>query len=299
MDEHILPFLESLQLERNASRSTLEAYEKDLRQFIQFLESRPLQEITPTDLQIFTEVLHARKLKPSSIHRKLSALRQFFKFCCLEGTLKETPAEGLISPHAPTSLPKSLSLEEVEALLATCAQGLPYPGPRALAQRLRDQTIVTLLYASGLRVSEVLGLTLNQLVLSEGFLRVKGKGEKERVVPIAPVASHILSDYLDQARLQLCPLSTDYVFPNSRGNPLTRQGFWKTLGKLALQAGIHQTVSPHVLRHSFATHLLQSGMNLRVLQSLLGHADLSTTQIYTQVDSPHLKRTHRKFHPRG
>jgi integrase/recombinase XerD len=232
------------------------------------------------------------------VARKVSALRQFFKFCCLEGLLEHNLGEGLSTPKQPHRLPDALSMEEIQALLDTATRGLDYKGSHRTAQQGRDRAMIYLLYATGLRVSELVGLELAQIDLPQSFVRVMGKGSKERIVPFPPVVGKLLESYLLQDRTVL-KARTQHVFLNPRGLALTRQGFWKTLNHIALKSGLGRRISPHKIRHAFATHLLQSGMNLRSLQMLLGHSDLSTTQIYTHVSPEHLKNTHKKHHPRG
>lgn len=300
IEEAIEDFLESKRLDRGASSQTIEAYRIDLQQFTNLLpdEVNDPSQILPEHLHAFIERLGTEGQRSSSIARKMSALRQFFKFCCLEKGLEHNPAESLSSPQEGRALPHFLSLEEVEALLTTTQVGLPYPGRLGPALQSRDRAMVTLLYATGLRVSELVGLTLFQLDLPQGYLRVRGKGDKERIVPFAPVAGDLLRAYLETDRPALTP-QEDAVFLNHRGRALTRQAFWKILKRLALASGLSSSLSPHVIRHSFATHLLQAGMNLRSLQLILGHADLSTTQVYTHITPEHLKEAHKKFHPRG
>jgi integrase/recombinase XerD len=296
----IQSFLEARRIDRGASDRTIEAYKRDLEQFASSLpEGLAPEKVTTTHLQDFISKLHHEQQKPSSIARKSSALRQFFKFCCLERRLQENPAENLEAPQPAQRLPKNLSTEEIEKLLAAADKGLTYlKDKNAEALRARDRAILYLLYATGLRISELTGLTPHDIDLQMGYLRVKGKGGKERIAPFATVAGDHLRSWIETHRATLNP-ATDHVFINHRGFALTRQSVWKTLKELALQAGISTTLSPHKLRHSFATHLLQSGMNLRSLQMLLGHSDLSTTQIYAHVTPEHLKSAHKKFHPRG
>jgi len=294
-------FLDALQVDRGSSRHTLGAYGRDLRQWIDGLPAThtTLDQISSSDLETFLALLSQQGQSARSISRKTSTLRQFFKFACLELGLQKNPAEQLALPKLGKSLPKFLSQKETESLLAQLDPGLPYQD-ETLAQALqaRDRAMVVLLYASGLRVSELLSLTTHHLDLEQGYLRVRGKGEKERIVPFAPYAGEIIRSYLETQRAALTP-QTDHVFLNHSGTPLSRQSFWKSLKLLAQHAGIRRTVSPHVLRHSFATHLLEAGMNLRSLQMLLGHSDLSTTQIYTHITPEHLKDAHRRYHPRG
>jgi len=305
IDGTIDAFLDSRRLDRGAADHTIQAYRRDLAQFNDWLKTNSppeassggLLSISATSLQGFLTHLHHLGQSPSSIARKTSALRQFFKFCCLEKGLRENPAEGLESPQQAKRLPRALSQEQVEALLRAAAQGLPYPkGAETL--RKRDEAMVLLMYATGLRVSELVGLTVHDLDLELNYARVKGKGGKERITPFAGVAGDAVRTYLVEHRPLLKP-KTDHVFVNHRGFALTRQTFWHTLKELARQAGIDSEISPHLLRHSFATHLLQSGMNLRSLQLLLGHSDLATTQIYTHISPEHLKAAHKRYHPRG
>ncbi len=295
-------YLDSLQVDRGCSRHTLSAYSRDLNQFATHVAaSRPaeLQSVTRAQIEAFLASLTKQGQDPRSISRKTSALRQLFKFCCLELGLAENPAENLASPKLPRNLPKSLSRTDVDQLMAALDPGIAY-SREAIAPSLqaRDRAMLVLLYATGLRVSELVGLTPHQLDLAQGYLRVRGKGQKERIVPFAPVAGELVRAYLEKHRATLSPRA-EHLFVNHLGGALSRQAFWKTLKTLALQAGIRSTLSPHVLRHSFATHLLEGGMNLRGLQMLLGHSDLSTTQIYTQITPEHLKDAHRRYHPRG
>jgi integrase/recombinase XerD len=297
-------YLEALRIDRGASDRTVEAYRRDLYQFAEWLSGNtgsgaPLEQVELEHLNSFLSHLHRAEQKPASIARKVSAIRQFFKFCCMENGAKSNPAELLQSPAQAKRLPRFLTHEQVEALLSASESGLPYQHESSRdALQARDRAMIYLLYATGLRVSELVGLTTHEVDLSLEYVRVKGKGDKERIVPFASAAGTHLRDYLSQHRPALKPV-TDHVFVNHRGMVLTRQAFWKGLNALASLAGIQGAISPHKLRHSFATHLLQSGMNLRSLQMLLGHSDLSTTQIYAHVTPEHLKAAHRKFHPRG
>jgi integrase/recombinase XerD len=301
-------FVESMRIDRGCSEKTVEAYRRDLEQFDRWLSSRKLALATldSDTISLFLADLTRQGQKASSIARKTSTLRQFFKFCCLEKGLKQNPAENLESPTQPKRLPKYLTSEQVQALLHAADQGLAYTVPEQDREALhaRDAAMVYLLYATGLRVSELVGLTLHHIELQQGYVRVRGKGDKERIAPFAPIAGEKLAHYLEHHRKVLSARCggnepAQVAFLNHRGEPISRQSFWKILKTLALQAGVTSKLSPHMLRHSFATHLLQSGMNLRSLQMLLGHSDLSTTQIYTHVAPEHLKESHRKYHPRG
>ncbi|MGK5082143.1 site-specific tyrosine recombinase/integron integrase [Bdellovibrionota bacterium FG-1] len=300
LQPEIHAFVESCRVDRGSSDNTVEAYRRDLEQFSAAVPKKQITQIHSEDLFSYLIALHEEGQKATSIARKTSTLRQFFKFCCLERGLVINPAEQLRSPQKNHALPGYLTVAQITELLGAAEQGLPYPQSSRIGERLRarDCAMVYLLYATGLRVSELVGLTTHELDLKAAYVRIRGKGDKERIVPFAPVAAHFLRDYLQTHRLALNP-RTDHLFVNHRGLVLTRQSFWKILKELALLAGIPSSLSPHTLRHSFATHLLGAGMNLRSLQMLLGHSDLSTTQIYTHISPEHLKTAHRKFHPRG
>lgn len=295
-------FLSAQEIGRGASTHTLAAYGGDLRQLAEFLgadRAQSLEQVTDRHLTRYLEKLHRAQLSARTVARKLTAIRQFFKFCAVEKSLARNPADRLELPKLPARLPKGMSHEEVQALLKAAAEGIPYPRDATRETlRARDRALVLLLYATGLRVSELLGLTFHSIDTEQGYLRVRGKGEKERIVPFAPAAGEALLQYLESAREKLAPQS-DLLFVNYGGGALTRQGFWKLLRELASQAGIERPISPHVLRHAFATHLLEAGMNLRSLQALLGHSDLSTTQIYTHVSPARLRDAHAKHHPRA
>jgi integrase/recombinase XerD len=293
MDVELNQFYQHLQVERGLAPLTVAAYARDLQDFWEYLGARGRSEwaaVNLDDLQNYFTALEARGLAARSRARRLSALRQFFRFLQREEQLEANPVELLDSPRLPRRLPQVLGEQDVAALL-----NAPDPNTHI---GLRDQALLEVLYATGLRVSELVGLTLKQLDLRRGVVRPLGKGGKERVVPMVAVAVDKVQLYLEQARPRLLKGRTSpYVFINHRGGKLSRQGFWKLLKQYALKAGV-KTLSPHTLRHSFASHLLSRGANLRVLQMLLGHADLATTQIYTHLDAARLKQVHRKAHPR-
>jgi integrase/recombinase XerD len=293
MDAALNQFYQHLQVERGLAPLTVAAYARDLQDFWEFLEGRARSHwgaVVLADLQDYFAKLEARGLAARSRARKLSALRQFFRFLQREEQVSANPVELLDSPRLPQRLPQVLGEQDVAALLAA-------PDP-ATPTGLRDQALLEVLYATGLRVSELVGLTLKQLDLRRGVVRPLGKGGKDRVVPMVALAVDKVQLYLDQGRPRLLHGRTSpYVFINHRGGKLSRQGFWKLLKQYALKAGV-KTLTPHTLRHSFASHLLSRGANLRVLQMLLGHADLATTQIYTHLDAVRLKQVHRKAHPR-
>lgn len=292
-------FLEYLKLDRGASAKTVEAYSQDLKQWTGTFKQAPtLQKISSENLHSYIQSLHSAQLASRSVARKLSALRQFFRFAVQELELTENPTLELESPELPKALPKVLSQENLVRLLETAEQGLPYPKKLIDALHSRDEAMIYLLYATGMRVTELVSLQLAQWDDHSGLIRVRGKGNKERIVPVAPVAVEKIRKWIQVDRPTLSP-TTEHVFISKHGTGMTRNQFWSILKQLGKLAGIRQTLSPHVLRHTFATQLLEAGTNLRALQMLLGHSDLSTTQIYTHLNTTHLKAIHRKFHPRG
>jgi integrase/recombinase XerD len=296
MDTELNQFYQHLSAERGLAPLTVAAYAGDLQDFWEFVESRGLSQwgaVSLAQLQEYLAALEGRGLSARSRARKLSALRQFYRFLQREAKVlsQANPVELVDSPRLPRRLPRVLGEGEVVALLAG-------PDP-ATPKGQRDAALLEVLYATGLRVSELVGLTLKQLDLRRGVVRPLGKGSKERVVPMVAKAVEKLELYLAQGRPQLLKgRQSQYLFVNRRGGPLTRQGFWKILKDYARKQGV-AGLSPHTLRHSMATHLLSRGANLRVLQLLLGHADLATTQIYTHVDAARLKKAHQKAHPRS
>lgn len=296
MDSELNQFYQHLTAERGLAPLTVAAYAGDLQDFWGFVESQGLAQwgaVSLAHLQEYLAAMEGRGLSARSRARKLSALRQFYRFLQREEKVlsQASPVELLDSPRLPRRLPKVLTEGEVAALL----EG---PDP-ATPKGQRDAALLELLYATGLRVSELVGLTLKQLDLRRGVVRPMGKGSKERVVPMVAKAVAKLELYLAQGRPQLLKgRQSQHLFVNRWGGPLTRQGFWKILKEYARKQGV-VGLSPHTLRHSMATHLLSRGANLRVLQLLLGHADLATTQIYTHVDAARLKKAHEKAHPRS
>jgi integrase/recombinase XerD len=232
----------------------------------------------------------ASGLSPRSTARAVACVRGFYKFLAVEQRRESSPADDLRAPRAWAALPKFLDLDEVDRLLAQPDVTMP--------RGLRDKALISVLYATGLRVSELISLKLTNLHLREGYLTCIGKGDKERIVPIGQEATEWVQRYLADARPKLAPKSSPWLFVNARGGPLSRVGFWKLLKEYGLKAAITRNISPHVLRHSFATHLLDRGADLRAIQMMLGHADLSTTQIYTHVLEARLRSVYDRFHPR-
>ncbi len=294
MDELLEQFYHHLGAERGLAPLTLESYAHDLQDFREFLRSlnrEAWEEVVLEDFQAYLAALQSRGLSARSRARRLSALRQFFRFLQREERLPANPVELLDSPRLPLKLPHVLNEQEVEALLNAVDPSTP--------RGQRDAALLEVLYATGLRVSELVGLTIKQVDLRRGVVRPLGKGHKERLVPMVPQAVEKLKRYLTEGRPQLLKgKDSPFVFVNRRGGGLSRQGFGKILQHYARLAGLGR-LSPHTLRHSFATHLLIRGANLRVLQLLLGHADLATTQIYTHLDAERLKSAHKKAHPRS
>ena len=283
-------FLNFLRFERKLSPHTLDAYERDLLQFFEGVGPRPLVEIGPSHIADFLKRQNQAGNKERSQARKISALRQFYRFLVKRKGLQVNPVECIRNPRQEKRLPKTINEEQVTRLLSA---------PSAdSAMGLRDRAMLEVLYATGLRVSELVSLCLNQIRMEPGLLIVLGKGKKERVIPMGSEAKTHLSRYLSRGRPELLRQPVDAVFLSRFGRAMSRQAFWQHIKKYAVFAGIHsQLVSPHVLRHCFATHLLNHGADLRAIQLMLGHSDLSTTQIYTEVARERLSRIHRSFHP--
>jgi len=290
-DASIERFLDALWLEDGLSRNTLNAYRSDLQGLHAWLKASPVQ-ASRQDLQAYLAECVARGVRPRTSSRLLSSLRRYYRFLLRDGVIATDPTALLDSPRLDRPLPKSLTEEQVENLLAA-----PDPGTTL---GLRDRAMLETLYATGLRVSELVALALGQINLQAGVIRVTGKGDKERLVPLGEEAIGWLQRYFAEARPALLDgQGSDAAFPTARGAAMTRQAFWYNIKRYARRAGIAAPLSPHTLRHAFATHLLNHGADLRVVQMLLGHADLSTTQIYTQVARERLKQVHERHHPRG
>jgi integrase/recombinase XerD len=288
-------FLNYLVVEKGLSRNTLDAYGRDLGRYLEFLAQASIaspDQVTPALVLRFLAQLKEQGLAPRSRARTLVALRTFHRFLLQEGYARANPAARVEAPKSLQPLPHTLSPLEVERLLQAPS------GDKPLA--LRDRAMLEILYATGLRVSELVGLKQENLQLDIGYLVTFGKGRKERIVPMGEVSMAALRTYLQLGRPLLCrETNSVLLFLNRGGKGLTRQGFWKIIKRRALQAGIAKNIMPHTLRHSFATHLLENGADLRSVQTMLGHADISTTQIYTHVTRERLKQLHGQFHPRG
>ena len=296
-DEAIDQFVEYLKIEKGLAKNSLEAYSQDLRQLQYFLDQehiRTLKDITSDLMQNFVHQAAKRGLQAASQRRMLVTIRQLFQFLEVEHGIQNNPVNRLPLPKLRQSLPDSLTLEEVERLLAA-------PNLQTSLGK-RDKAMIELMYASGLRVSELVGLTTERLKLEQGYVLVTGKGCKQRIVPMGELASDAVKVYMREARAEWQKKSrrqTAKVFLNRSGTGLSRQGFWQLVKRYGSRIGINKHFSPHSLRHAFATHLLERGADLKVLQALLGHADISTTQIYTHVAQARLRQIHAQHHPRA
>jgi integrase/recombinase XerD len=287
-------FHDYLSLERGAAGNTSDAYQRDVARFATFARvkgaSTP-RDTTPRMLRDYVYSLKDLGLAPSSIRRNVSAVRTYYRFLLAEGHVVSDPSERLDTPKRWRTLPDVLTVQEAERLLAAPTLDEPLA--------FRDRALLEVAYGAGLRVSEWITLSVKDVMLEEGLIRVFGKGSKERLVPIGRTAIGAVAVYLRELRPRLeRGKGQGMLFLNARGEPLTRMGAWKILRKYVEKAGITKRVTPHTLRHSFATHLLEGGADLRAVQEMLGHADIATTQIYTHVDREYLRTVHRQFHPR-
>lgn len=288
-------FCDALWLEDGLARNTLDAYRRDLKPFAAWLlkqHAREIEEATHADLQGYLAHRYAKHTRASSAARLLSSVKRFYRWLLRQNRIKLDPTLNIAAPKLPRSLPKSLTEADVENLLAA---------PDAATPRgERDKAMLEVLYASGLRVSELVTLTLPQINQNDGVVRVLGKGSKERLVPLGDEAVASVRRYITSGRAALLEgRACNALFVTARGEPMTRQSFWHIIKRHAFAAQIRTPISPHVLRHAFATHLLNHGADLRVVQLLLGHSDISTTQIYTHVARERLKQLHAEHHPRG
>jgi integrase/recombinase XerD len=281
-------FLVYLRIERGLSTNTLGAYRRDIALYLEHLGSTSVIDARSSHVSDFLRFLYSRGLKPRSAARALAAVRGLYRFLQLEKAMNQNPTAVVETPRAFARLPHFLSMDDVDRLLATPDLSNPVG--------IRDRAMMEVLYATGLRASELVGLKLDGVNLEGGFVRCLGKGSKERVVPLGDSACAALRSYLQSAR---GVFPSEILFLTSRGAPLDRIGFWRILKGYAAKAGIRKSISPHVLRHSFATHLLERGADLRAVQMMLGHAEISTTQIYTHVIQERLKQIYKTFHPRA
>lgn len=295
MQIFIAEFLDYLQAEKNVARNTVDSYAFDLRRYRDFLAERQIEhpaEVASKDIRDLLAELTMAGYAKTSIGRQLSALRMFHRYLVGEKYCEHDPARQIRLPRQSQQIPHVLDIPEIERLLEQPDVKKPLG--------LRDRALLEFFYATGARVSEVIELTLDDLFLPQQFVRIFGKGSKERLVPIGEVAISWMTDYCQQVRVVLAQKrrAKDKVFLNNRGTKLSRMGIWKIMHRYLDAAGIKKHASPHVLRHSFATHLLEGGADLRAVQEMLGHASLATTQIYTHLDRAYLKEVHRQFHPR-
>ncbi len=296
MKTFLKEYLSVLKLEKNLSENTVFSYRNDITSLIQFLENRNIKdpsEVKFKDLSSFFKSLEQIGLSSSSAARYFSSIKGFFTYLFLNNYIKENPIEKLSAPKLSKNLPSVLSVNEVNKILDS-----PNTEDKI---GLRDKAVLELLYACGIRVSELINIKISNLFFEEEIIRVFGKGSKERLVPIGSSAVKWINEYLLKSRplLMKKAKSENYVFLNVRGTKLSRMGIWKIVDRYTNEAGITKEVHPHTFRHSFATHLLEGGADLRAVQEMLGHSDISTTQIYTHIDRDYIKQVHKEFHPRG
>ncbi len=291
MNDYLDLFLAYLTVEKGLTRNTLEAYSRDISAYLDSLGEKELSQIKPSDVANFIAKLKAAGLAPRSRARALSAVRMFHRFLVVENYTEHNPTSVIESPRVPGKLPSVLSMTDVDALLNA-------PAGNAHTD-IRDRAMLQLLYATGLRVSELIALKLSDVNLQAGYLMTSGKGEKERLIPVGEAATSAIREYLLAFRASPALTGEKSLFLTRLGRSMSRQAFWNIIKKRALEAGILRSISPHTLRHSFATHLLENGADLRSVQMMLGHADLATTQIYTHVSGDRLKKIHKELHPRG
>lgn len=295
--EALAEYIIYLKIERGLSANTVTSYKRDIEKYLTFLMEKKitqLDEVSRFEVLDFLQILRQSGAADNSIIRMVSSLRKFHQYLKRESIVSDDPMQLIDTPKKASTLPKAISPQAVEQLLEAPDTTTPLG--------VRDRTILELMYATGLRISELVNLKLSDMHLTMGFIQTMGKGEKERIIPLGEIASQWLDHYLEGARVYLQDQSaetSEYVFLNSRGKGLSRQGVWKKVKQLALEAGIDQNVTPHTLRHSFATHLLENGADLRMVQELLGHADISTTQIYTHITKTRLKQVYSDYHPRA
>lgn len=295
LTDAIEDFFHFLRVEKGLSNNTITSYQRDLTAYEKYMasqEKKSWNEIARTDIMHFLYQLKDNGKSTATISRHISSIRSFHQFLIRERIAENDPSLHIETPKKDRKLPDTLSQEEVDKLLA-----IPTNTPLSL----RNKAMLELLYATGLRVSEMTGLKTEDLHLTMGFVQCLGKGSKERIVPLGDTARHVLEAYMDTARKALIKKNPqeNALFVNQHGRALSRQGFWKILRSLTLEAGIQKTITPHTLRHSFATHLLENGADLRIVQEMLGHADISTTQIYTHVTKSRLKDIYHTYHPRA
>ena len=295
MEDYVDSYYSYLAVIKGLSKNTLESYIRDCKKFIFYLKKDnvfELSKIKHSHILDFLTELKYKKSKPRTIARYIVSIKQFFKYLLIEKIITEDPTINIRTPKLSVSLPDILSLQEIEQLLESPDDSTN------IGQR--DSTMLEVLYGTGIRVSELINLELNGLNFDLGYIMVMGKGSKERIVPLGSIALRKVKSYIEYGRNALLKdKSSDYLFLNRNGKRMTRQGFWKNLRQYVIKSGINKTVTPHTIRHTFATHLLERGADLRTIQILLGHSDISSTQIYTHIDVKRLKDIHAKHHPRA
>ncbi|CEE01930.1 MULTISPECIES: site-specific tyrosine recombinase XerD [Bacillaceae] len=297
MKDYLKDFLHYLIVEKGLAENTIQSYRRDISAYLIFIETKlqitDINHVTRVHIMQFLSCLKDEGKSARTIARHIASIRSFHHFLILDKIVDHDPTVHIETPHPELKLPKVLNTDEVDTLLNT--------PDLTTTLGLRDKAMLELMYATGMRVSELVNLNINDVHLSLGFVRCLGKGNKERIIPIGKMATEALKEYLEKARPKLINQKnkTDSLFMNHHGQRLSRQGFWKILKQMAVKAGIEKELTPHTLRHSFATHLLENGADLRSVQELLGHSDISTTQIYTHVTKTRLKDVYNQFHPRA
>lgn len=295
MDTHYQDYLSMLRVERNVSSQTIDAYKRDLKQYLGYIDDQKIKElsqITPTHIRDYIRILNDRGMAPASISRIISSIRSYHKYLSGETIISENPALVIKNPKIPKKLPDVLSEKEISSIIGSIKESSQF--------YQRDKAMIEMLYSCGIRVSELCGLEMSNLFLEDELIRVLGKGNKERLLPIGGRAKKYLNDYLIHTRIRLIKQTgSSHIFLSRNGKALTRAMVNNILNKWTQISGVNRSVSPHILRHSFATHLLEGGADLRFVQALLGHSDISTTQIYTHLDKHYLKEIYKSHHPRS
>lgn len=291
LQELITEFLRYLLIDKGYSENTINSYKLDLDKFFEFNGNKSINEISNLDLKNYVKYLKEEKLNDKSISRNISCLKSFYKFLVIEKYINNNPSDSLFGIKTKKSLPNTLTEEEILKLLdIKLSDNYSY----------RNKAMIELMYATGLRVSELVNLKLSDIDLNQDIIRIYGKGSKERVVPIGEYSKEYLEKYIYEYRSSMLKKETsEYLFLNNHGKKMTRQGFFKIIKNIAFEKGINKNLSPHTIRHSFASHLLKYGADLRTIQELLGHSDISTTQIYTHITNEELKNNYKNYHPHG
>lgn len=291
LKESIEDFLRYLLIDKNYSNNTIESYKEDLLKFSEFFNNKDISSIDIDDLKRYVKYLNNQELNELSISRNISCIKSFYKYLNIEKIIDNNPSDSLFLPKVRKKLPNTLSEEEVDRLLDIKLTDM---------FSYRNKAMLEVLYATGLRVSELVNLKMENIDFESDIIRTYGKGNKERVIPIGEYAKIYLEKYLNEYRYQMLKHgNNEYVFLNNHGKNMTRQGFFKIIKQIANDAGIKKEISPHILRHSFASHLLKHGADLRTIQELLGHSNVSTTQIYTHISNEELKENYKNYHPHG